>query len=92
MGLVGLYGGAHVEQYNIQKSQKRQIHDFKDALVKGGTTKPMERSKVMPIKSFKDLFYSWPSNQDLSVKDLQMKAITLLAIVPMLHRLQELAM
>lgn len=66
-------------------SQKQQIHYFKDALVKGGTVKPMEKSKVMPIKAFKDLFKSWSDNQSLSTRDLRLKAITLMAFVLMLR-------
>jgi hypothetical protein len=56
-------------------SQSRQIHDFKDALVKCGTVKPMARSKVMPSKPFRDLFSSWPNNKDLSIKDLRLKPL-----------------
>jgi integrase len=66
-------------------SQRQQIVYFKDALVKSGTVKPMEKSKVMPVKAFTDLFKSWPDNQRLSIRDLRLKAITLMAIVLMLR-------
>lgn len=33
----------------------------------------------MPVENFNELFTTWPENHTLSVKDLRMKAITLLA-------------
>ena len=56
-----------------------------DALVKSGTQVPMNRSKVMPIRPFRELFNKWPVNGDLSVKELRLKAITLLALTLMLR-------
>lgn len=54
-------------------------------LVKSGTVAPMVRSKVMPIQSFHDLFNGWPCNEDLDLKRLRLKAITLLALTLMLR-------
>lgn len=50
------------------------------ALVKSGTSRPMQRSKVMPISSFPDLFLKWDDNNKLDLKALRLKAITLLAL------------
>ena len=57
------------------------------ALVKSGTSLPMQRSQVhvMPIEPFRDLFLRWPSNSELTVKDLRLKTITLLALLLMLR-------
>ena len=55
------------------------------ALVKSGTTDPMNRSFIMPTDSFKTLFLSMKDNDGLSIKDLRMKTITLLALYLMLR-------
>ncbi|KAJ8042572.1 hypothetical protein HOLleu_09351 [Holothuria leucospilota] len=56
-----------------------------EALVKSGTKKPMHRSQVMPIAPFRELFTRWPNNDQLSIKDLRLKTITLMALVLMLR-------
>lgn len=63
----------------------KEIQYFKDSLVKGSTKEPMERSKVMPIKPFHDLFMGWPNNSQLPIKKLRLKTITLLALTLMLR-------
>lgn len=45
----------------------------------------MNRSRVMDVSAFTRMFRSWPDNDDLSLKQLRMKTITLLAIVLMLR-------
>lgn len=55
------------------------------ALVKSGTVSPMQRSHVMPVEPFTDLFRGWPNNSELSIKQLRLKAITLFAITAMLR-------
>ena len=44
----------------------------------------MERSRVMDVSAFVRLFHSWPDNGALSVKQLRLKSITLLATALML--------
>lgn len=61
------------------------ISNLKSALVKAGTKAPREPSKVMPREPFRNMFVSMPENQDLSVKDLRLKAVTLLALSVMLR-------
>ena len=61
------------------------LSHLKIALVKSGTTVPMQRSKAMPISAFADLFHSWPDNGDLDISRLRMKCLTLLAYVCMLR-------
>lgn len=39
----------------------------------------------MPVENFNELFTTWPENDTLSVKDLRLKAITLLALTLMLR-------
>ena len=53
------------------------------ALIKCETTKPRERTKVMPVKPFVDLFTSWDNNQQLSIHKLRQKAITLISLCAM---------
>lgn len=62
-----------------------EIQYLKDALVKSSTSRPMERSKVIPVKPFNVLFTKWPDNDRLSIKDLRMKAVTLMALTLMLR-------
>jgi hypothetical protein len=46
---------------------------------------PMERTPVLPIKPFSDLFVKWGPNTTLSTAQLRLKVITLLAITMMLR-------
>ena len=55
------------------------------ALIKCETSKPMQRSKVMPIQPFNELFTAWDSNSSLSLEDLRTKTITLLVTAVMLR-------
>ena len=51
------------------------------ALVKSGTKRPAIGVKVMPVSPFYQLFVSWPENDELSVKLLRLKCVTLMALV-----------
>ena len=62
-----------------------EIRLFISALVKSGTTAPMLRSKVMPIRKFYDMFMNWSNNDLLDIRSLRLKAITLLALTAMLR-------
>ena len=55
------------------------------ALVKYGTLKPMEHSKVMSVSAFSDLFTGWEDNWCISNRDLGLKTICLLALSAMLR-------
>jgi hypothetical protein len=66
-------------------SHDRDVGRLVQALTKSGTIMTMQKSQVMPIKNFCDLFYSWPRNELLDIKRLRLKAITLLALVGMLR-------
>ena len=55
------------------------------AIVKCGTEAPMQRSRVMDVSAFTRMFRSWQCNDALSLKQLRIKTITLLAIVLMLR-------
>ncbi len=60
------------------KSEK--VHDLKTSLVKTQTQVPASGVKVMPIRPFHQLFLGWPSNGQLTIKQLRLKCITLLAL------------
>lgn len=55
------------------------------ALIKSGTQQPRRRSSVMPIAPFREMFVKWGPNNQLSVEQLRMKVITLLALLLMLR-------
>lgn len=55
------------------------------ALTKTHTTSPRQRSLVLPLEPFQKLFRDWPDNSALSLKDLRLKVITLLAFAFMLR-------
>ena len=52
-------------------------------IVKSGIVSPMKCSKPMPTNSFVNLFHSWGKNEELTIKQLCMKTVTLLALVCM---------
>lgn len=54
-------------------------------LIKSKTQEPMKKSLVMPIEKFSDLFLNWGENRSLSLKQLRMKTIVLLALSFMLR-------
>ena len=62
-----------------------EIRTLKSALTKAGTKAPRKRSNVMPIKPFRDMFLKWNNNPQLPIKELRLKAITLLALTIMLR-------
>ena len=55
------------------------------ALIKSGTKAPATKTPVMPIKPFHDLFLKWDHNNKLTLKDLRLKSICLLALYMMLR-------
>ena len=55
------------------------------ALVKAYSTVPMSRSSVMPVSAFTSMYMAWADDDKLSVKDLRLKALTLLALALMLR-------
>ena len=59
------------------------IYKLIDGLIKSGTTNPMNRSKVMPVENFRDMFLTWPGNYMLTLEDLRLKCMTLLALSAM---------
>ena len=61
------------------------IHMLISALVKSATYKPLNKSCVMPIKPFAELFSQWPDNEKLCIKRLRLKTITLMALTLMLR-------
>lgn len=62
-----------------------EINRLLVGLVKSGTRRPMQRSSAMPVDPFMDLFRSWPGNYRLTLKQLRLKVLTLLALVIMLR-------
>ena len=62
------------------------IHLLISALVKSATYKPLNKSCVMPIKPFLELFSQWPDNEQLCIKRFRLKTITLMALILMLNR------
>ena len=56
-----------------------------NALIKSGTKQPIKKSKVLPMDAFQKLFSSWETNSQLSITNLRLKAITLLALAIMLR-------
>lgn len=66
-------------------TKHRDLMRLKQSLIKSGTSQPMKKSVTMPVENFKDLFVDWPVNDELSIKQIRLKAITLLALVAMLR-------
>jgi hypothetical protein len=68
----------------LQSNNELQIFASK-SLVKAQTTRPMCKSKVMPITPFRNFFLEWPDDGALTVRQLRLKCITLLALTLMLR-------
>lgn len=58
----------------------QDLHTSLMTAVKLCTTDAVERSSVMPVETLKQLFASWGINSELSVRQLRMKAVTLLTL------------
>jgi len=73
-----------LKHYCVATLSHDPIDDHMNRLIKGliraETEKPRDRTNVMPIAPFVTLFSGWKCNNDLSVKDLRQKAVTLLAL------------
>ena len=65
--------------------QDEDVQKLMSALVKSGTQAPRCRSKVMPVSPFTSLFESWPDAEELSIQDLRLKTVCLLALCIMLR-------
>ena len=65
--------------------QDTDVRKLVGALVKTGTVIPRKKTPVMSIEPFKCLFLQWPKNEQLTVKQLRLKTLTLLALVMMLR-------
>lgn len=61
------------------------IKNMVNALVRAHTKLPMKKSTILPVGHFCDMFNSWTHNGELSIKDLRLKAITLLSLAGMLR-------
>ncbi len=66
-------------------AQSTTISKLVTGLVKSATLRPMVQTPVMPVRPFLDLFTSWADNDKLSLKNLRLKAVCLLALVLMLR-------
>lgn len=75
--------------YNISElcdiTKHQSIIRLCSALIKSGTSVPLKHSTVLPIQAFHHLFNTWECNDKLSLADLRLKAITLLALSLMLR-------
>ena len=76
-----VYMALNIEDITRDNNIRRLI----TALIKSGTVLPRKRSIVMPTQVFSSLFLSWGQNDQLSIKFLRLKAITLLALAFMLR-------
>lgn len=63
----------------------KEICLLTQGLIKAGTKAPMKFSRAMPVKSFHDLFLTWPDSHFFSLSDLRLKCITLLALTAILR-------
>ena len=62
-----------------------RLRNCVNSLVKSYTVAPMPKTDIMPMQAFHAMFMSWRDNEALSIKDLRLKAICLLALTFMLR-------
>ena len=73
-----LYEGLSLPNPMLNNDIQRLI----TGLIKSGTKRPLKRTEVMPITPFVDYFKKvQPDNANLSLKELRLKAITLISLV-----------
>lgn len=65
---------------NLDMPFSKDIANLVRGLIKHDTARPAARTKVMPTSKFTELFRSWGPNEGLSLKNLRLKAIALLAL------------
>ena len=80
--LVAYYDGVNNGE---NPARERCLRMLCDGLIKSGTKAPHRKTPVLPVKHFHDMFKSWSDNSCLSIKDLRLKAVTLLSLVAMLR-------
>lgn len=62
-----------------------EIRKLCTALIKSGTQVPRNRTALLPVEPFKELFLSWEDNDKLTIKELRLKCLTLLAFAMFLR-------
>ena len=65
-------------------TKEEVIKKFVCGIIKSSTLAPRQRSRAMPTNVFRDFFRGW-DNKSLTLKELRLKSITLLALVAMLR-------
>lgn len=68
---------------NIGQSQA--ISRLKYALIKTQTQQPRVHTPILPTAKFRELFHKWPDNDIISIHQLRVKTLTLLALAVMLR-------
>ena len=66
-------------------SENYAIKRLVTAVTKSQTEKPMKKSSVLPVNTITDVFRAWGCNDNLSIRLLRVKTISLLAIALMLR-------
>ena len=75
------YNGSGLQEQN--PANCTEIRRLITALVKSGTTSPMQKSSVRPVAPCVSLFEQWGDNAQLDTKKLRLKAIVLPALAVM---------
>ena len=73
------------EALNKNSPLNNEIAKLVTGLIKSGTTEPMKRSRIMPVKPFLTLFEQWKGNWGLTLEQLRLKCLSLLAFSLMLR-------
>ena len=69
----------------IKDPVTEDVSKLVSGLIKGKTFTPMVRSSVLPVEEFVKLFCKWESNWSLTLENLRLKCLTLLALAMMLR-------
>ena len=70
---------------NISNPCSTDIKCLCNALVKTHTVSARKPTNILPIQPFNDLFMSWKTNDELTLKNLRIKTLTILAFAFMLR-------
>ena len=79
--LISFYDGSG----SCNPARDRNISMLCDGLVKSGTENSHVKTPVLPVEPIHDMFVAWPENEGMTIKQLRLKTIALLALVAMLR-------
>ena len=61
-------------------SDSELLHKMVKGCIKANTSVPRSKTPTIPVKALQDMFKVWPTNEKLSIKDISLKYLCILAL------------